>query len=191
MTATDTSTAADTATILGPGVDRVDGPLKVTGAASYPSDVTYPNLAHAALVRSTIASGRISSLDTRDAESAPGVLAVLTHLNAPRLERGPMSLLGPSPQPPLQSDTIVHYGQHVSVVVAVTPQQAAAAAQRVKVRYDPGEALLDIRDPRAELKANAYGSDTARGDVQAALAAAEVTHEATYTTAENTNTQSL
>jgi xanthine dehydrogenase YagR molybdenum-binding subunit len=180
-------TAVANETILGPGVDRVDGPLKVTGAALYPSDVTYPDLAHAALVRSTIAAGRITTIDTAAAESAPGVLAILTHLNAPRLERGPTSLLGPSPLPPLQGDRIVHYGQYVALVVAGTPQQAAAAARLVKVGYDPGEALLDIGDPRGELKANAYGTDTERGDVEAALAAADVTHEATYATAENVN----
>ena len=47
-------------TVLGPGVDRVDGPAKVRGAAAYPTDVTYPDLAHAALVRCTIASGRVT-----------------------------------------------------------------------------------------------------------------------------------
>jgi xanthine dehydrogenase YagR molybdenum-binding subunit len=187
MTAADSITSTETATILGPGVDRVDGPLKVTGTAPYPSDVSYPNLAHAALVRSTVACGRISGIDTHGAESARGVLAVLTHLNVPRLERGPVSLLGPSPQPPLQTDRIVYHGQYVALVVASTPQQAAAAAQLVKIGYDPHEALLEISNPHAELKTNAYGTDTERGDVDAALATAEVTHEATYTTAENTN----
>jgi xanthine dehydrogenase YagR molybdenum-binding subunit len=180
-------TATGSPTILGPGVDRVDGPLKVTGGAAYPTDISYPNLAHAALVRSTIAAGRISYIDTAGADSAPGVLAILTHLNAPRLERGPATLLGPSPPPPLQNDRIVHYGQYVAVVVADTPQQAAAAAQLVKVDYDLGEALLDIGDRRAELKTNAYGANTERGDVEAGVAAAEVTHQATYTTAENVN----
>jgi xanthine dehydrogenase YagR molybdenum-binding subunit len=180
-------TATDTPTILGPSVDRVDGPLKVTGGASYPTDVTFPNQAYAALVRSTIAAGRITSIDTLGANSAPGVLGILTHLNAPRLEPGPVTLLGPSPQPPLQNDRIVHYGQYVAVVVADTPQQADAAAQLVKVDYDLGEALLDIDDRRGELKNNAYGTNTERGDVEAGLAVAEATHQATYTTAENVN----
>jgi xanthine dehydrogenase YagR molybdenum-binding subunit len=177
----------DTPTILGPGRDRVDGPLKVTGRAAYPTDVTYPNLAHAALVRSTIAAGRITSIDTGDAALTPGVLAILTHLNVPRLERGPVSLLGQSPQPPLQGDRIVHYGQYVAMVVADTLRQAEAAAQLVKVDYDPAEALLDIGDQRGELRTNAYGADSERGDVEAGLAAAEMTHEATYTSAENVN----
>ena len=187
MTAVNIITTADTPIVLGAGVDRVDGQLKVTGGADYPSDVAYPNMAHASLVRSTIAAGRITSLDIHGAESAPGVVAILTHLNVPRLNRGPRSLLGPSPPPPLQSDKIVHYGQYVALVVADTPQQAASAAQLVQVSYDPGEALLDIGDPRGELRTNAYGTDAERGDPQAALAAADVTHEATYMTAENVN----
>ena len=100
MTAVNIITTADTPIVLGAGVDRVDGQLKVTGGADYPSDVAYPNMAHASLVRSTIAAGHITSLDIRGAESAPGVVAILTHLNVPRLNRGPRSLLGPSPPPP-------------------------------------------------------------------------------------------
>ena len=65
--------------LLGDPVDRVDGPPKVTGAAAYPSDVTYPGLVHAALVQSTIAAGTIRKIHARAAEAAPGVLAVITY----------------------------------------------------------------------------------------------------------------
>ena len=58
------TTTVAAAPLLGPGVDRVDGRLKVTGAADYPSDVSWPDMAHAALVRSTIAAGTIARLDT-------------------------------------------------------------------------------------------------------------------------------
>jgi CO/xanthine dehydrogenase Mo-binding subunit len=175
-----------TAKLIGPGVDRVDGPEKVTGAARYPSDFDLPNLAHAALVRSRIAAGRIAGIDTGIAETAPGVLAVLTHQNAPKLHRARASLmtLTPPPDPPLQSDTIDHYGQYVAVVAAETPQQATAAARLVEVDYDPGQALLSAEDPGATTKANPYHLDMHRGDVDAALAAAEVTVEATYTTSQ-------
>ena len=85
--------------LVGPGVDRVDGPRKVTGAARYPSDFGFPNLAHAALVRSTIAAGTIAGIDTGAAEAAPGVLAVLTHQNAPRLPRARAKLMTLTPPP--------------------------------------------------------------------------------------------
>src|SRR5713226_6615791 len=65
--------------VVGQPLDRVDGRLKVTGRARYPAEVPLANLAHAVLVQSTIASGRIREMDTRPAEAAPGVHAVLTH----------------------------------------------------------------------------------------------------------------
>ena len=74
-----------TVEVVGTPLDRVDGRLKVMGAATYPIDVNLPGLAHAALVQSTITSGRIRDIAVDAAERAPGVLAVITHLNAPAL----------------------------------------------------------------------------------------------------------
>jgi CO/xanthine dehydrogenase Mo-binding subunit len=173
--------------IVGAEVDRVDGPLKARGAAPYPSDVAYPNTAHAALVRSTIAAGRIRRIDTRAAKAARGIVDVITHENAPKLEHGPASLLGPPQPPPLQDDRILYHGQYVAVVVAETAREAAAAARQVEVVYDADDPVLDIRDARGELETNPWGADVQRGDVDAALASAEVTHEAAYATADNTN----
>ncbi|MEO3747074.1 xanthine dehydrogenase family protein molybdopterin-binding subunit [Plantactinospora sp. B5E13] len=173
--------------VVGAGLDRVDGPLKVAGAAPYPSDVRYPAMAHAALVRSTVAAGRIAAIDTAAAEALPGVLAVLTHHNAPRLRPGPENNLGPTPPPPLQDDRILHNGQYVAVVVAEQAYQATDAARSVTVTYERAEAALDIDDDRGELKIDPFGFDGGRGDLDAGLAAADVVHEATYTTAENTN----
>jgi CO/xanthine dehydrogenase Mo-binding subunit len=180
-------TAVAEARLLGDPVDRVDGPLKVTGAAPYPSDVRLPGMAHAALVRSTIAAGCIRHIDTVAAEAAPGVLAVITHKNAPKLERGPLSILGVAPQAPLQDDRLLHYGQYVAVVVAETPQEAAAAAWLVELDHEPADALLDLDDARGALQTNPWGIDMRRGDVDAGLSSAEITYEATFTTAENTN----
>jgi CO/xanthine dehydrogenase Mo-binding subunit len=61
-------TTSEAAPLLGTGADRVDGRLKVTGAASYPSDFSLPGMAHAALVRSTIAAGTIATLHTATPE---------------------------------------------------------------------------------------------------------------------------
>jgi CO/xanthine dehydrogenase Mo-binding subunit len=180
MTATDRR-------VIGAPVDRVDGPLKVAGAAPYPSDVSYPGMAYAAFVRSTIAAGRILDIEAGDALAIPGVREVITHRNAPRLGRAAPSVLGAQPPPPLQDDRVVHYGQYVAVVIADTPQQAADAARRVVVTYQAGEARLAIDDERGELLHDPFGADMRRGDVEAGLAAADVVHDAIYTTAENTN----
>jgi CO/xanthine dehydrogenase Mo-binding subunit len=170
--------------LIGPAVDRVDGPLKVTGAARYPSDFNLPNIAYASLVRSTIASGTIMSIDTRAAGAAPGVLAVITHENAPRLHRAKHDMMTPPPDPPLQTREIVHFGQYVAVVVAETWQQASAAARLVKVDYDYRHAVLSMHDPEAKPKSNPYHLDMKRGDVETGMASADVTVEGTFTTSE-------
>jgi CO/xanthine dehydrogenase Mo-binding subunit len=172
---------------LGLGVNRVDGPLKVRGAAPYPNDVTYPDLAYAALVRATIAAGKVTRVNAGAAQAAPGVLTVITHENAPNLKRGPATLLGPSPQTPLQDDRVLHYGQYLAVVVAETPQQAAAAARLVTADYEPDEAMLEVGHPNSERRENPWGLDRQRGDVDAALGTADVLFDGTYTTPVNTN----
>lgn len=173
--------------LIGPGVDRVDGPLKVTGAAPYSSDFGYPDMAHAALTRATVAAGRIRAIEAAAAEAAPGVLAVITHRNAPRLHRGPDTQYSRPTEPPLQDDRVPHYGHYVGVVVAQTAEQASAAARLIEIDYEPAEPLLDLDDPRAEVVTNPWGMDAHRGDVAAGLALAAATVEATYSTPDETN----
>jgi len=173
--------------LIGPGVDRVDGPMKVTGCASYSIDFGYPDMVHAALVRATVAAGRIRGVEAAAAEAAPGVLTVITHRNAPRLRRGPDTAFWRQPVPPLQDDRILHHGQYVAVVVAETAEQANAAARLIEIDYEPAEPLLDLEDPRAEVVTNPWGLDAHRGDVAAGLASAAATVEATYATPDETN----
>jgi CO/xanthine dehydrogenase Mo-binding subunit len=173
--------------LLGEPVDRVDGPRKVTGAARYPSDVTDPGLAHAALVQSTIAAGTIRGIDAGDAQAAPGVLAVITHQNAPALADAPMTALGPPPPLPFKDNRVLHHGQHVAVVVAETSEQATAAARLVRIEYEQTVPVLGIDNPRAPVTRNPWGLEARRGDVDAGLASAEVVCEATYTIAAETN----
>jgi CO/xanthine dehydrogenase Mo-binding subunit len=178
--------AIDTAALVGASVDRVDGPAKVTGSARYPADFGYADLAHAVIVQSAIAAGQIRTIGTAAAEAAPGVLAVITHRNAPRLARAPGGL-GIGPPPPLQDDRIVHHGQHIAVVVARTPEEATTAARLIDVGYEPTTPMLELDDPRAERVDNAARRDVSRGDVAAGLATADVVVSATYTTPAQTN----
>jgi CO/xanthine dehydrogenase Mo-binding subunit len=176
-------TTATRQTIIGEPVDRVDGPLKVTGSAPYPSDFTFPDLTHAVLVQSTIAAGTITGIDSAKAEAAPGVLAVITHENAPALVEGPMTRLGPSPPFPLKDNRILHQGQHVAVVDASTREHARAAARLVEFDYEAAAPVLTIDDPRAPVLLDRWGQDVDRGDVSAALAGAEVVYDEIFTTA--------
>ncbi|MGH9868592.1 MAG: xanthine dehydrogenase family protein molybdopterin-binding subunit [Candidatus Polarisedimenticolia bacterium] len=179
-----TTTTVD---VVGTARDRVDGRLKVTGAATYPIDVTLPGLVHAVLVQSTVTSGRIRHIAVDAAERAPGVLAVITHLNAPVVARGPLLENGPQPLPPFQSDAVLHYGQHVAMVVAETREQATAAAALIDVTYERDTPVLSFDDPRTSPVFHPWTPDHDRGDAPRASAAADVQVKAIYTTAENTN----
>lgn len=124
---------------IGRPINRVDGILKVTGAAPYATDYAIKNIAHAVLFKSTIAAGSMSNIDTGEAEHSPGVLAVITHQNCPPLnEKG--GLRGGAL---LQSAEIKFYGQHIGIVVAETFEQARHAAQLVKVEYKKTGAKVD------------------------------------------------
>ena len=83
--------------LIGQPLSRVDGVKKVTGAATYSAEHKIPRLAHAVLVMSTIAHGRISAVDSAAAEKMRGVISVMTHLNAPRLPSASKAAAG---QPP-------------------------------------------------------------------------------------------
>ena len=115
-----------------------------------------PDLAYAELVGATVASGRITAIDTRRAERADGVIGVLTHRNLPKVNQPPLmpSLLGgPAPGEtffPMQDD-IVHYaGQPVAIVVADTLEQAQYAATLVQVSYAETPSVTTIDQGRAD-----------------------------------------
>lgn len=129
---------------IGAPMDRVDGRLKVTGGARYSAEYELPGLTYAVLVGSTIAKGRITGMDTRAAERAPGVLAVITHLNSPKVPG--FTPAGKDPSQPqttggrLQvfNDEKVRFNdQPIAVVVADTLERARYAAGLVKARYAP------------------------------------------------------
>ena len=172
--------------LIGAPVDRVDGRVKVTGSAVYSGDVDLPRLAHAVLVLSTVSSGRIATLDTAAALHMPGVLAVLTHLNAWRLPQGGRAGVNPPAGRVLTllQDDVVHFNrQPVAVVVAESLDQAAAAARRVTVGYAVEPATLDFDQARSSAhapeKVNQESTDSERGQIPAD-AFAKV--EAVYTT---------
>src|SRR5687768_7140705 len=125
---------------VGEGINRVDGFLKVTGTARYATDYPIKNMAHAVIFKSTIAAGEITGIDTSEAEKAPGVLTVITHKNAPKLNANG-GLRGGG----LLQDPIIHfYGQHIGVVVAETFEQARFASRLIKVEYSKKEPRADF-----------------------------------------------
>jgi xanthine dehydrogenase YagR molybdenum-binding subunit len=167
---------------IGGSLSRVDGRLKVTGQAVYASEHDVPGVTHAALIGAEIARGVVVAVDATAALGIPGVLAVISHLNAPRLARVDDLELAV-----FQSPAVAYRGQLVAVVVAESPEIARHAAGLVAVDYDASrhDVLLRRGHPgiyRPEKVNPAYPTDTEQGDADAALAAAEVTIDETYET---------
>jgi xanthine dehydrogenase YagR molybdenum-binding subunit len=172
---------------VGQPISRVDGRLKVTGGARYTADISLAAVAHAAIVYSTIASGRIVSIDTVAAENAPGVLVVLTHKNMPRMNPVPWSHLRPQGQTylPLQDDQIHYAGQPIALVVAATLDQATYAGTLIKVVYEAHPPIVfDLRtakDDAAEPPQRMWPLSSLVGNADKAIADAAVKIDATYT----------
>lgn len=175
---------------VGQPVDRKDGRLKVTGGATYAAEHPLPGLAYGALVTSTIARGRVLTLDTGAAQRERGVLAVLTPHNAPGLTFPPPGVGAPGQSLlPLQDAVVHHHGQVIALVVADTLERAEQAASLVRATYAPERPVARLHDaldhtypaPGGPLTGGQDPTKT-RGDVEAGLRAADVRLDLNYTT---------
>ena len=170
----------DKGRVLTRPVPRVEGPLKVTGQAPYAYEYhrEVPNAAYGFVRGSAIAHGRISMIDTRDAEQAPGVIHVMTYRNSPK--QGPRQ---DDAGPELQGPEIRFYDQAIALVIAETFEQARDAARLIRVQYDQTPGRFDLAAERV----NAVTPEGARaersvGDFAGGFAAAPVQLDVTYTT---------
>ena len=172
-------------------LSRFDGRLKVTGAARYTADIPVQGALHASIVSSSIAHGRTIAIDTTAAEKAPGVLAVFTHRNMPRMNPTPKpwSHLHPHGQSylPLQDDKVLYADQPIALVVAETVAQAAYAGTLVRIDYEVQppvvfgpETLKDAVQPPQFL----WPVSSSVGDADAAIAGSPVRIEQTYSTSD-------
>ncbi|MFJ9852720.1 xanthine dehydrogenase family protein molybdopterin-binding subunit [Streptomyces sp. NPDC101150] len=166
---------------LGAPLVRRDAREKATGAARYAAEHTPPGCAYAWPVPATVARGRIAAVDTTEALALPGVRAVLTHHNAPRL----VTPDDPTTAP-LQDERIPHRGWYVALAVADSLEEARAAAEAVRLSYDTAghDVRLTADHPRLatpEQVNGGYPGTRERGDFDAAFAAAPATVDATYT----------
>src|SRR5579859_7902674 len=163
-------------------LNRLDGVQKVTGAANYAYEYPVEGVTYVFPVQSTIARGRVVSIDASAARALPGVIAVLSHENAPRLAPVDDAELAV-----FQSEAIAYRGQFVAAVVAETLEIARQAAELVVVRYEEQPHDVELRADRTDLYKPQivnpfYQSDTVSGDVETALAQAPVSVDYVYTT---------
>ncbi|OEZ63814.1 aldehyde oxidoreductase molybdenum-binding subunit PaoC [Duganella sp. HH105] len=176
-----TTNPIDQLKIIGKPVDRIDGPLKTTGAAiyAYEQHAAAPNAAYGYIVGAGIAKGRIASISLDKAARAPGVIAIVTADSAGKLGKGKFNtaklLAGPD---------IQHYHQAVALVVAETFEQARAAAQLVQIKYTPQKGAYDLAAAKEQaVQPEGKGNkDSITGDFDGAYAGAPVRLDASYTT---------
>jgi CO/xanthine dehydrogenase Mo-binding subunit len=184
--------------VIGKGLPRPDAWEKVRGRPIYAGDLAVPGMLHGRIVRSPYASARITGIDIAAAAALPGVAAVLTHADVPRNEMR-MELPGRmaeatagavlATQPVLARDRVRFQGEPVVALAADTPEAAAAAAERVRIEYEP---LPGVYEPRAALAPDApavhEGGNVLRrwhlrrGDVAEGFRRADAVVEHTYRT---------
>ncbi len=176
-----TRNPVDRMKVVGKPHDRIDGPLKTSGKApySYERHDVVPGQAYGVVLGSAIAKGRIRRLDTSAARAAPGVISVVTHENAGKVNKAKAItaklLAGPE---------IDHFDQAVAIVVASTFEQARSAAQLIVVEYDRAEGRFDLAKERASAVKPKMDdpADTAVGNFDDAFSKAAVKVDQTYTT---------
>ncbi len=156
-------------------LDRVDGKAKVTGTAKYSAEYDIAGMTYGVMVGSTITKGDIINLDTKAAERAPGVITVLTHLNAPKLP-GYKPADDEATMPEIKkgflvfSDVRIRFnGQPIALVIADTLERATYAASLVKAQYKKDAHHTDLHSEIKTGKAlngEAY-KDYVRGEADA------------------------
>src|SRR3954451_25066646 len=182
-----TTNPIDQLRVVGKPLDRIDGKLKTTGSAPYAyerHDVV-ANQAYGYVLGAGIAKGRVTAIDTRAAKAMPGVLAVVTTLDMPKLHKGKLNTASLFGGPEIQ-----HYHQAIAVVVAETFEAARNAASALRVEYarEPGRFDLEAEAPHAKPTPADSGEGSGGpaedrvGDFEGAFARAAVKLDETYTT---------
>lgn len=176
---------------IGSPRNRVDGPAKVTGSATYAAEFTAPDLCHGYIVGSAIPRGRIVSIDTAAAEAMPGVVRIFTHENRPRtawFSYNYQDQVGPPGAPfrPLYSDEIQYSGQPIALVIATSFEAARDAAALVSVSYERDPHLTDLSQARRDSyeppkkRSGIAPPPSPRGDAVSAFSDAPVKISAEY-----------
>ena len=183
---------------VGQSMPRVDGRLKVTGAARYTAEHALEGLLHAVVVGSAIPFGRVASIEATETKALPGVVAVISSADMPRLKPLPDMVQGIQFAGeggliemllPLQDDRIHYAGQSIAIVVAATFEDAVYAASRLRICYDEEAASLDLNTATHRSQPQTYCGmqplQLSTGDPVMAFDKAEVKFERTYDTPPN------
>ena len=168
--------------IIGRPLDRKDGPLKVTGQATYSAEYQIPNLAYGYLVGTKFGRGKVTKVDADSVRAIPGVIDVVTDFKT-FLQN---SQQGGETSAPTQGVQDVHYfGEIVAIVLAESYEAARDAGIRLKVEYEEAEGRFDFeahKDETTKPPPNNIPAHFKQGDVEKAMADAATSVDVTYTT---------
>jgi len=172
-------------TVVGQPLPKIDAWAKVTGETRYADDLVLPRLAHGKLLRSSHAHARVRAIDTTRAKALPGVYAVITGHDLPRVKFGILPVS--QDEEALCTEKVRMVGDAVAAVAAVDEETAEAACRLIEVDYEPLPALMSIQESLAhpEVRIHEYGDGPnvhknvalQFGDVEAAFAASHLVRE--------------
>ena len=171
--------------VVGQPLPKIDAWGKVTGETRYADDLALPRLAHGRLLRSAHAHARIAGIDTSRARALPGVYAVITGADLPRVKFGILPVS--QDEEALCTEKVRMVGDAIAAVAAVDEETAERACRLIEVEYEPLPALMSIQDSLAhpEIRIHEYGDGPnvhknvalQFGDVEAAFARADLVRE--------------
>lgn len=175
--------------LIGASVSRVDGSLKVQGAAKFAGEFFVDGMVYAALAFSTIAKGRITELDTNDAEQVKGVVAVMTYKNTPKMKPAPLFMsnqkAAAGDELPVMQDDLIHWnGQPIAVVLADSQEVAEHAASLITAEYQEEASVTAFEVAKADQKQGAFQGESLLmkiGDAEKLLEGAAHQTDQTYT----------
>jgi xanthine dehydrogenase YagR molybdenum-binding subunit len=172
---------------IGQPLTRRDGILKVTGTARYAADNHPPGLLYAVMAVSSIARGRVRSLNVDAAKGHKGVVEVMTPINRPALAQDPDEKSNPFMfrLDVLQNDRVRYANQPIAVVIAETLESATEGAALLQPRYDSEPARVGLDDSESFVPPGigvGMPAEVGTGDIEAGLAAAAKRIDSTYET---------
>jgi xanthine dehydrogenase YagR molybdenum-binding subunit len=168
--------------IIGKPIDRIDGPKKVSGTATYAAEYALDNVAYGFLVRATVGAGKIRTLDADRAKAMPGVIDVVTDYDS--FIRNPQQG-GETTAPTQGVENVAYHGEIIAIVIAESYEVARDAAMQVKVDYEPAEgrySFLAHREEAEKPKPQQIPPHHSQGDIDTAMAEATHAIDVTYTT---------
>ncbi len=172
-------------TVIGQNLPKIDAWAKVVGETKYADDLVLPRMAHGKLLRSPHPHALIKRIDTARAKALPGVYAVITGRDLPRVKFGILPVS--QDEEALCVEKVRMVGDAVAAVAAVDEETAERATELIEVEYEPLRPLMSIEDSLAhpETRIHEYGDgpnihkavSLQFGDVEAAFREADLVRE--------------